>query len=586
MPNPSSHGHKIGPRIAVIVSQAIVATHHKLIGAKHKLAMIIFRAISDEISEEVDHTLGPILRDMKAQYGEDGPMASFLDFMASGHGQWKAIVGTAASASGILSSVALILNNELYPAVYQAIASNPHSVPDQATAAQMGASGVLNQNDAAFAIAKNGYDRGWADAMIELERQYPQTADALDLRRRGLISDADLDLALQRSGLPTNWIGAVRGLLVNPISPADAALAVLRNNMTLADAQRISEEWGITPQSLDILIGNTGEPLGLEQLLEAKRRGFIDDATLVRGILQSRVRDEWISTAEKLAYSPISVADAVNAVVQNQLAFADGDSISQQNGLEPGNFQTLVNTAGEPISRGEMFELFNRGLATRDQVIQAERESRLKNKYNELAFNLHERLLEPRMLSSAVEFGSVTHDRAIAEAEAYGYDAERAGILIGEGAARKLQTYKAKVVTSLETLYEDGAIDNATAQTAIVALGFDATEATFILEAADMRRATKQMSQVISAIRGKFLGRHVDDKEASSLLSTAGVPTSQIAFLMSEWEIERQSYTRQLTEAQIVKAVKLQLITPDDGANRLVNMGYSSDDATLLIEGA
>lgn len=586
MPNPSSHGHKIGPRIAVIVSQAIVATHHKLIGAKHKLAMIIFRAISDEISEEVDTTLGPILQDMKERYGEGGPMASFLDFMASGHGQWKAIVGTAASASGILSSVALILNNELFPAVYAAIASNPHSVPDQQTVAQMGAGRVIDANAALHAIAQNGYDSGWGEAMIQSELQFPSPSDSLDMLRRGLISDADFVINCQRNGIPDGMIQAYISSRNLPVSPADAALAVLRTNISLAQAEAISAESGIDPASLQILIGNTGEPLGLEQLLEAKRRGFIDDATLVRGILQSRVRDEWIPTAEKLAYSPISVADAVNAVVQNQLAFADGDSISQQNGLEPGNFQTLVNTAGEPLARGEMFELYNRGLVTKDQVIQAERESRLKNKYNDVAFNLHERLLEPRMLSSAVEFGSITQQEAIAQAEAYGYSAELAKVLIGEGTSRKLATYKNEVVASIRTMYEDGAIDNATASNAIMALGLNAEEASFILESSDMKRATKQVGQVISAIRGKYLSRHIDDQEASSLLSTAGVPTAQVAYLMSEWGLERTAYTRQLTEAQIVKAVKLQLLTADDGAKRLVDMGYTSDDAALLIEGA
>ena len=586
MPHPSQHGHKIGPRIAVLVSNAIVATHHKLIGAKHKLAMIIFRAISDEISEEVDHTLGPILQDMKEKYGEGGPMASFLDFMATGHGQWKAIVGTAASASGILSSVALILNNELFPAVYAAIATNPHSVPDQQTVAQMGAGRVIDANAALHAIAQNGYDTGWGEAMIQSELQFPSPPDSIDMLRRGLINESEFVINCQRNGIPDTMIQAYLGTRNIPVTPADAALAVLRTNIPLSEAQRIASEWGIDAASLDILIGNTGEPLGLEQLLEARRRGFISDQDLVRGILQSRVRNEWIPTAEKLAYSPMSVSDAVNAVVQNQLTFAEGDSLSQQNGLEQGQFQTLVNTAGEPISRGEMFELYNRGLATRDQVIQAERESRLKNKYNDLAFNLHERLLEPRMLSSAVEFGAVTHDRDIAEAEAYGYDAERAAILIGEGSARKISTYKGKVVTALETLYEDGAIDNVTASNAIVGLGFNAQEASFVLEAADMRRAVRQSEQVISAIRGKFLARHVDEQEATSLLTTAGVPTSQVAFLLSEWGIERQAYTRQLTEAQIVKAVKLTLLTPEDGAKRLINMGYTVDDATLLIEGA
>lgn len=586
MDHHSQHGRKIGPRIAMLMSQAMVTTHQKLLGTKHKLAMIIFRAISDEISEEVDITLGPILTDMKARYGEDGPVASLLDFMANGHGQWKAIVGSAASVSGILSSVAMILNNELFPAVYETIATNPHLVPDQGTIAQMAAMRVLGIDDANFAMAKNGYDGGWAESMIQMNLQYPSPVDSVDMLRRGILTEAEFVINCQRNGVPDTMIDAYMSTRRQPVSPADAALAFLRSNIGQGEAEAIAAEWGIDAASFAILVGNSGEPLGLMQLLEAYRRKFISRDDLIRGIKESRVRDEWITTAEALRFSPMSVSDAVNAVVQDQLDMATAADISEQNGLEPGAFQTLVNTAGEPLARGEMLQLYNRGLVTQAQVMQALRESRLKNKYNGMAFLLHERLLEPRELSSAVEFGSITQEQAIQQAMAYGYSHELATVLIGEGQARKIQTYKNKVISSLETLYEDGAIDAPTATAAMEALNITETEAAFIIEAADMRRAVKQSSQVISAVRSKFLARHIDDQMVTQLLTTAGVPQTQIAFLLSEWQIEQQAATRVLTEAQIVKAVKLSLITPDDGATRLVNMGYSEPDAQLLIDGA
>jgi hypothetical protein len=56
--------------------------------------------------------------------------------------------------------------------------------------------------------------------------------------------------------------------------------------------------------------------------------------------------------------------------------------------------------------------------------------------------------------------------------------------------------------------------------------------------------------------------------------------------MLSLWDIEASAHIRHLTEAQVVKAVHKQLITPDDGAARLVAMGYSADDADLLLKGA
>lgn len=601
-------GAKIGPRITMLVSQGIVATHKALLDTKHKLAMIIFRAISDEISEEVDITLGPVLRDMKERYDAGGPMASFLDFMATGHGQWKAIVGSGVSASGLLSSISLIMNNELFPLVYDAIGSNPHMLPDQQALATMAAQGIIDMDTAQGAIAQNGYGSDWSLAMIQSEQQFPSGSDAIDMYRRGLIDIDTFHMFLNRNGIPSQVWGAIDGLIRQPLSPADAALGVLRGDITQDYANEIGASWGITADDMQVLQANTGEPLGLMQLLEAFRRGFIDESTLTRGILQSRVRNEWIPTAIALRYTPMSVSDAVNAVVQAQLDPATAASYAQQNGLEPDAFPILVNTAGEPPSRDQMFDLYNRGLATEDQVIQAERESRLKNKYNDLIFNLHTKLLEPRLLSELVQYGSLTTEQAIQAAMEYGYSQENATALINEGTARKLETYKTKVVAAIETLYEDGGIDQQTALTAIMALGFTADEAGFIVEAADMRRTTKQTEQVVSAVRSKYLAYHIDAETAQNLLTTAGVPQAEQQYLLAEWLVEQGANVRLLTEAQIVKAVKDQLIpatpadseawlgnqpvatrpdvAPVDGETRLIQLGYVKDDADLLLAGA
>jgi hypothetical protein len=101
-----------------------------------------------------------------------------------------------------------------------------------------------------------------------------------------------------------------------------------------------------------------------------------------------------------------------------------------------------------------------------------------------------------------------------------------------------------------------------------------------------MRRTIKQTEQVISAVRTKYLGHHIADTEVTALLGAAGVPSAQVAYLLSNWQIEIQGYTRTLTAAQIVKAVKLTLIQPPDGEARLMALGYSQVDADLLLQGA
>lgn len=581
-----SGGAKLGTRIATVVSNAMVATHQKLLHTKHKLAMVVFSDISDIISEEVHETLGPILRQMHDEMPDDSKSKGLVKFMATQHGQFQALAGTAAGAVGLFSSISQVVNNELSPSVRGLLASNPHLLPDPGTLAELAARGLAQQNDVVQAIAQQGIDSGWGNAIIELNKQYPDASTMIELMRRGkLAPDTFMEWSL-RNGVPGPVADLMTALVNVPLSPADAALALLRGNIGQAEAVKAAADWGITEDDFNVMVGNTGEPLGLEQLLEAHRRGFIDDTRLVKGIIQSRVRNEWVDVAEKLAYAPMTIADAVNAVVQNQLSQAEGNTVASQNGLEAGWFDILVNTAGSPLSRTEMEQLYNRGLVTKDQVEQAMRESRLKNKYNELAFDLHTRLIEARELGDAVVYGSITHAQAVQKAMEQGFAQDDAEIIVSSAVNRKLETQRMGVVRAVETMYENNAVSQEVATDIVTKMGFEASEAQFIFQAAEFRRQEKLITAGMSAIRSKFIAHHIDKNTASALLDAMEIPHQQRDTVLQIWQIEHDANVRTLTPAQIVKGVEGGAITQQDGMNRLTGMGFNATDAALLLSGA
>jgi len=582
----SHSGAKVGTKVSVLVSRAVVHTHAKLVGTKHRLALLIFHSISNIISEEVHETLGPVVRQMAEEYPEDGIAHGMLKFLAEQRGQWQAAVGTGLSASGLLGSIAAILNNELSPVVYTAISGNPHAIPDAATIARMAATGLRDPADAESNMAKNGFDSGWAQSLIEMQKQYPDGASMLDLVRRGILGrDTYIEWSV-RGGTPAAVAEQLVKLIEVPVSPADAALAVLRGNMSDSEARKAAADWGVSSGDFDILVGNTGEPLGLEQLLEAYRRGFIDEPRLRRGILQSRTRNEWIDVAEKLRYSPMTVSDAVNAVVQNHLDSSQGAAIAQQNGLEPGAFDILQQTAGEPLARTEMEQLYNRGLATEADVKQALAESRLKNKYADKAFQLHTRLIPTGEIAHAVEYGSLTHARAIEKAMEYGYTQEDAQIVVSSAVNAKLLTQRMRVVTAAETLYENNGITQEEAIQIIGQMGFEPSEANFMIEAAEFRRQEKLIAAAMSAVRSKYINHHISEQDASGYLDAIGIQATQRDQILALWKIEHDANVRVLTPPQVVKAVTKQLISQDEGMARLEALGYNSVDADLLISGA
>lgn len=582
--NDMHRGARLGSRVATVISDALVYTHRKLLDIKHKLAVMVFNTISNEISDEVHDTIGHIIRRLAGDVPEASQLKPMMDFLAHGRGQLKAISGSSTLSGSILWAIGAMVSNDLSPIVYAYIAEDPHLAPDSGTAAQMAVVGAVSEGDARYAMAGNGHGARWQEGYLELARTYPAAADLLDLVRREIINEGEFATLAKKSGTPDNVIGILLASLNVPLSYQDVALAHMRGQASQGEYYHSAKLNGVSEADASTYLASIGEPPGTMDLLEGLRRGFLSEGDVEKGIKQSRVRDEWIPFLTQLRYSPMSIADAVDAAVQNHISQEQARAIAEQNGLEPGQYDVLYQTAGSPLSRTELNELYNRGIIGSNVVLQGLAESRMKDKYTQDAFALRRRLLEPRTLSTMVHNGAMAHAVAIKKAMETGYNQEDAEYLIASASNQKMQTYRDKLMAEIETLYVDGAYTEDQLLTSAKGMGYSAEEAKVIAQTADYKREQHVFQTATSVIRSKLIGHHIDKSTASNMLDGIGMPATQRDYLLKVWELEASANVRTLTEAQTIKAVKDQVMTADEALARLVRMGYSDEDATLLLE--
>lgn len=583
---PSDIGTKLGPKLVHLISQTIVATKVKLLDTEHRARVHAAQEIIDRAGREVADLYRPVWEQTLAEQDMPDVIREHIEKIMSGRHQWQALAGIAFGSSGAPNALSTIISNYLAPGVRTVVSASPELIPPAQDGAQLAARRVIDDGEAVSWANGQGFNTHIADALIEGARSYPDMSTVIELYRRHVIGQDQLIFYLQRNGLPEQVIGQVTNLVNQIMSPADLADMVVRGIRTEADAAPVAEESGIRPSDFHDLTLLTGEPPGLQQLLEGYRRGFIDRAELEHGIRQSRYRDEWIPLLEKLRYVPISVADAVNATVQNHISQEQAASIADQNGLSPGSINTLIETAGEPLSRTEMSELVNRGEATEAEFVQAMRESRVKDKYIPLAFRLRRRIPPAREISAALSHGAIDHQTAIRKIMDYGYSEQDAEIIVKSAAHLKVAAHKANITSAVLAAYEEFLIPRSEALDLVKQMGYDDKEAAFILEGADFRQSARIVNQAVTSVRSHYVSRRIDRQTASGELDALGLPSANRDYLLSIWDLERSVNVRVLSEAEIVKAVKKSLITPDDGLARLQNLGYSADDATLLLEGA
>lgn len=588
MSEPSHHhsrlGARLGPRIAQVVSRAM--------GEHFQRTAFVRSRVAAEGANEFFRGMSREKKQNTAQFwelylgGANTPeeVEKLLRFITHGQGELSEIMGSLGLGSAVGTSILSALQNYLAPVNQDLIEQSPQSLLDPATAAAAQVRGWYERSDGAGDAAKGGINAKRYDALLGMAAQWPSLSESLELWRRGEITEGEAAGLLQKNGVAEEYIGKLLTLKRQHVGPADAALAVLRGYIPEVEGAEIAAYEGINAEDFKLLVYNTGEPPGLMQLLEAYRRGFIDDARLNLGIRQSRVRDEWHDVVEKLRFERASPADAVNGVVQGHLTRAEALTIAEQGGLAPEDFDWLVENAGNPIAPMQALELYNRGLITKARVEEAIREGRTKDKYIPEVLELHTKLPPVFEVVKMVATGGISPERGAELLKHEGYPEDIIAGLVHAATSEQSSKAKALSATQVEQLYEELAFSEDEALKHLATLGYTPANAKLILAVADLERDRKVIATAITPIKTSYVARHIDESEASTYLDKLQLPSAQRDLLLETWTIERAAKRAVLTPAQIVAANKLGLIPDAAAEQRLLDHGYNLEDARILLD--
>lgn len=483
------------------------------------------------------------------------------------------------------------------------------AIMDLATRSRITAHGVNVVNEVAHkAVARDtfldamerellGVVRPFANRLREVEGMPPWFGETLDRivgteNAVGVTALGGLVFGLTLAAAQT-VTGPILQPLVNriwdsaptlPLSPAEAALAVIRGTFKEGDGADEARKSGLDPQRFDVMVKNTGEPPAIQELLFLFRRGKIDQARLEHGIRQSRVRDEWIDAIEALSLQPFSAAEAVQAAVQGHLDPASSQRIYAENGLDPALWEVAFETAGNPPGTQEMIQLYRRGDVDQATLVQAIKESRVKDKYIDAVVKMARRIPPERTVVMMRARGVIDDATALRYLEEDGFNATDAHALLSEADARQTAHHRDATEAMIVAAYRDGIEDRASADNALAALGYTAGARALILANADYANSRKLLDQELAAIRSAYLHRHIDRGAASAAIDATGAGPTLRDRELAAWDLERSVQSREPTVAQLEAAWKAQLLTDAELLDRVIGLGYSELDARLIID--
>lgn len=579
-------GARIGPRIAKLVADASIYTRMRMGPHNTRLAVHAVNEFLEQVSAEHQEHGAELWGKLTESDVAPEWARRVFGFLANGKGQWSALLGHAVVSAGVGTGLYALFNNELADVTGAIIATNPQAKIDPILVAQLVAQRKADRGHGAREAAFQGINGARFDQLVEFFTGSPSPDVAISLFRRGRIDEATMQHAFRDAMLDDRWLAHMEQSTEVRPSPADLADMVVRGILAEPDAARLARAEGMESDHFHRMVLDTGETLGLESLLAAFRRGIIDAARLRHGIAQSRVRTEWTDVIEALRFSPMSTADALRAVVQNHLSDQQGQAIAEQNGLLPAHWRALVETEGRPPGPETMIALWRRGHATEAQVVQAIRESDVKNKYIPLLLAEREHIPPERSVVSMLSHGSITEAVARGWLGQLGFPELAIDGFVKEGHRARTAAHRTFTTSVILELYQDHALSKADASRRLEALGWAAADLPTLLDLAELRREHQETEGAVRVVRSQYVAHHLTDGQAQAELSTLGLASDRKDRLLRLWRLERAGTVRRLTEAQVVAAVRRNQIGRADGLSRLEAMGYSPGDAELLLPAA
>lgn len=397
-----------------------------------------------------------------------------------------------------------------------------------------------------------------------------------------------------------------------PLSPADLADMVIKGIVTTAFAQREASKYGVRPVDFDRMSLDHGEPPPLQLVLEMFRRGFIPWSagaipaiSAQNAIREGRIRDEWITVLRDAQFTPPSVADAVEAVVRNQITRTQGIALAYYAGLGTKSltpptgadttdtetaFQVLFDTAGRPPAPGQLAELVWRGAipvtGTGPEVTSYQQgvfEGDLKDKWEKpleaLLVNIPA-LYEIRVL---LEHGAISTTLAAKYLKEAGYSSTIATALAADATSQAIVTDQLLTEQNLKALYQNGTITQAQALTMLGNIGYETTAANFIVASWKLDTAWSALQSSISRVGSYYISRKINATEAAQNLRRLTVPETSIATIIAEWTVARTSNVTLLTVTNIVDAWAYGIFTQATAIEYLQAHGLTAYDAWVRL---
>lgn len=441
------------------------------------------------------------------------------------------------------------LTNETWKTFVEAGITVP---TDPGDAAEIAAEDVASVAWAKDQAKQRGYGGDQMDKLIGAVRNAPGMGELFQLWRRGLISQGDFAHGLDKARLEPRWKPPLEGLHDVLLSSEELAMMQQQGFVDQGRADAEGGQQGVTPERQQLRFEASGLPPGIVEGLQMLRRGIIDEATFAQIVREGHTKTKYTGVLTQLRDVVLNANDYVTNAIRgwsNRDAMVAGGALT---GHSAEQMDLLFQNHGRPLSWHQIFIGLRRGGTYQGDIggidpafLKGLRESDIRPEWYNLAWAQRFTYPAAFVLRALVQGGDLTAAQGEQILLYEGWEPTLAKTVTAKWAQGSSAAAKEATASDVLTLYDSGHITQAEAHAELVALGYDAAEATKKIELIGARRVASAKTAAVGDMHGDFKKGALNAPAVEAGLTALGFEPWVIAAIVKAWSAYRAAEAAQ-----------------------------------------
>jgi len=468
------------------------------------------------------------------------------------------------------SSIANVIGAE---GAYKAARDLTPARPDPSTAWKMLFTDEGMRSKVYSALRDLGWDDDYIAALKKVNQVHTDAGSAMSLWRRGKLGDDTFTHRLETLGFDTTAISDLKLLKDLIPGPGDLVRMALRESWDNSVAARWGYDQDLSPQFVEWM----------------GKQGF---------------SAEWAQRYWRAHWVLPSVGQGFEMLHRDIISEGDLKELLRISDIPERWRDHLVDVAYHPYTRVDSRRMHKLGILSEEEVLRSYKDLGYDDEKaaNMTAFTIaynadskegqaaEYRDLTRTIVTSAFQKGLLDEAEATTRLLELGFENTDIELLLSLATWQKEvadapafeSEYKKDIKAIIERGYSRRVIGKNDAKEGLLSLGYEGEEAEYLLSSIDFWYSMEVLNAQLKETGDAYVSRGINRSDVMNQLGALGIPSEMVNQSLAAWDIERNTRSRRLSEAQYRKALGGGLINVAEYMENLRGIGYCEHDLWLL----